>query len=164
MTRDINELLPIVRQKCQQFLDECKKQGINVVVTGTYRSFAEQDALYAKGRTAAGQIVTNAKGGQSLHNHKIAFDCVPIVNNVAVYDNNALWAKLSQIGASLGLEWGGNWATFPDKPHFQYTLGYDWSDFQNGKVDLKKFDLPKPEPILTKEQTKSEIVRLLNSL
>lgn len=156
MTRDIKELLPIVAEKCQLFLDECKKQGVSVVVTGTYRSKEEQDGIYAQGRTTVGQIVSNAKGGQSLHNWRVAFDCVPVVNGVATYNNDALWAKLSQIGVSLGLEWGGLWKTFPDKPHFQYTLGYDWPDFLAGKVDVKKFDLLKTDtitPLLTKLNT-----------
>lgn len=161
MTRDLNELLPIVKQKAQALIDSCKKEGINLVVTGTYRSSAEQDAIYQQGRITPGQIVTNAKGGQSLHNWRVAFDCVPIVSGVAEYGNDALWGKIAILGTSLGLEWGGSWTTFPDKPHFQYTLGYDWPDFQSGKVDIKKFDLT---PTLTKAEIKSEIARLVNLL
>lgn len=146
MTRDINELLPIVKKKCQEFLDACKSQGINVVVTGTYRSFEEQDALYAKGRTIPGNIVTKAKGGQSLHNWRVAFDCVPVVNGVTMWNDDVLWSKLGQIGTRIGLDWGGTWSQFPDKPHFQYTLGYDWPDFQAAKVDMRKFDLPLASP------------------
>ena len=141
MTNSLDELLPIVKQKAQEFLNECNKQGVHVVVTGTYRSFAEQDHIYAQGRTTPGLIVTNAKGGQSLHNWRVAFDCVPVVGNTLCYNNDVLWSKLAQIGASTGLEWGGSWVSFPDRPHFQYTLGNSWQDFLAGKVDLTKFNL-----------------------
>lgn len=146
MTRDINELLPVVKEKCQAFLEVCKLEGLQVVVTGTYRSFAEQDALYARGRTTAGPIVTNAKGGQSDHNWRVAFDCVPVVGGVTVYNDDRLWAKIGRIGASVGLEWGGNWIGFNDKPHFQYMLGYTWQDFLAGTVDLSKFNTQNMEP------------------
>jgi peptidoglycan L-alanyl-D-glutamate endopeptidase CwlK len=149
MTKDINELLPIVQQKCEQFLAECKSQGIDVLVTGTYRTSEEQDALYAQGRTTEGSIVTDAKAGQSLHNWRVAFDCVPLVDGVPEYDEDALWSKMGQIANDVGLEWGGSWVSFPDKPHFQYTMGYTWEDFQAGTVDLTKFNLPNMETTQT---------------
>ena len=40
----------------------------------TYRSFDEQNHLYAQGRTKPGKIVTYAKGGQSYHNFGLAFE------------------------------------------------------------------------------------------
>ncbi len=42
----------------------------------TYRSFEEQNKLYAQGRTVPGQVVTKARGGQSPHNYipSFAFD------------------------------------------------------------------------------------------
>lgn len=142
MTKDLNELLPLVQVKCEEFLLVCKTQEIDVLVTGTYRSFEEQDTLYAKGRTAPGPKVTNARGGESEHNWRIAFDCVPLVNGVTVYDDYQLWAKMEQIALDIGLERGGAWASFPDLPHFAYTLGYTWQDFLAGNVDLSKFNLP----------------------
>lgn len=147
MTNSLDELLPVVKDRCMHFMAECHNQGITLKVTGTYRSFEEQDALYAEGRTTRGPIVTNAKGGQSLHNWRVAFDCVPIVNNVAVYNDKALWTKIAHIAASCGLEWGGSWASFPDDPHFQYTLGHTWEDFLNKTVDLTKFNPMEPETI-----------------
>ena len=42
----------------------------------TLRTFAEQDALYAQGRTKPGKIVTNAKGSQSYHCYGLAVDIV----------------------------------------------------------------------------------------
>ncbi len=152
MTRDINDLLPIVKQKCEQFISECKVNGIELIVTSVYRSVDEQNEIYAQGRTKPGNIVTNAKGGQSYHNHRVAFDVVPLVQGKAVWNNNALWSKIGGIGQRVGLEWGGSWASFPDVPHFQYTLGYTWQNFIDKKVDMGRFNLlpaiPSPSPVV----------------
>ena len=132
-------------------MSECKKQGVEIVVTSTYRSDIEQDLLFlqpydGKDNDGDGLIdeanekVTNAKAGQSLHNWRVAFDVVPIVKGKADYSNNALWSKIAQIGHGIGLEAGADWTTFPDKPHFQYTLGHTWQDFKAGRVDLSKFN------------------------
>lgn len=141
MSNSLNNLLPLVKQKAEQFITKCKSQGIDVVVTSTLRTMAEQDALYAEGRTTPGQIVTKAKAGQSYHNWGVAFDVVPTDGVHQMWDNDALWSKLGQLGVSCGLEWGGSWVGFQDKPHFQYTLGYTWQDFIDKKVDLTKFNI-----------------------
>ncbi len=143
MTRSIKELLPVVEVKCEQFIANCKAEAIDIIVTGTYRSLEEQNAEYAIGRTIDidKPIVTHAKGGQSLHNWGVAFDICPVVRGKVVYDDNILWEKIARIGKELGLEWGGDWTIFPDKPHFQYTLGYTWQDFLAGTVDLTKFNI-----------------------
>lgn len=138
-------LLPIVQKKLDEFKAKANSEGCDFLVTCTYRSPQVQDQLYAQGRTTPGAIVTNAKGGQSIHQYKCAFDMVPMVHGKAIWENDALWAKLGAIGQSVGLEWGGSWATINDRPHFQYTLGYSWQDFLAGKVDLTKFNLPHME-------------------
>jgi len=142
MTRDINDLLPIVAKKAKDFQALAQKNGIDFVITCTYRSKEEQDAIYAQGRTTPGAIVSNAKGGQSYHNWRCAFDIVPLVNGKTMWNDNTLWLKLGQLGQSVGLEWGGSWVGFKDLPHFQYTCGYTFQDFINSAVDLHKFDLP----------------------
>lgn len=130
-SRDISELHPVVQEKAHAFLAMCNQRGINVVVTSTYRDHESQNALYAQGRTKPGKIVTKAKGGQSFHNWRVAFDVVPVVNGKAVWDDDVMWEKLGDIGVQCGLEWGGNWK-FRDSPHFQYTGGLKLADFQAG--------------------------------
>ena len=44
------------------------------IMIGGTRTYAEQDALYAQGRSKPGPIVTNVKGGYSNHNFGIAGD------------------------------------------------------------------------------------------
>lgn len=142
MTRDINDLLPKVKKMAMDFQAKAKLAGIDFVITSVYRSTEEQNAIYAQGRTKPGAIVTNAKGGQSFHNWKVAFDIVPVIAGKAIWNDNALWSKLGQIGSSVGLEWGGSWSNFKDLPHFQYVAGYSFQDFIDKQVDYRKFDLP----------------------
>jgi len=153
MERDINQLLPIVKQKLLEFQAKAKAQGVDFIVTSVYRSSLEQDNLFLRpfdgidndkdGRVdEADEKITNARGGQSYHNWRCAFDIVPIVQGKAIWSNQSLWNKLGAIGQSCGLEWGGSWTGFVDMPHFQYTAGYTFKDFIDNKVDYKKFDLP----------------------
>lgn len=146
MTNDINQLLPVVKQKCELFLAECEKEGLHVVVTGTYRSVDEQNALYAQGRTKPGNIVTNAPGGESYHNWRTAFDCAIVEGGKVTYSDAVAIQKMGKIGEACGLDWGGDWAKFQDKPHFDYNLGYTWQEFLAGTVDLTKFNLSTMAP------------------
>lgn len=138
--KDITQLLPKVQQMTNLFLSKCKEKGIEVTLTSTYRSIADQDALYAQGRITQGNVVTNAKGGQSMHNWKCAVDFAPVVNGSIPWNNKALFAKVGAIGKECGFEWGGDWTSFLDLPHLQYTAGYSLADFQTGKVDYSKFE------------------------
>lgn len=104
----------------------------------TLRTFAEQDELYAQGRTKAGKIVTKAKGGQSWHNYGMAVDIVLLIDKDGNgsyesaswdtrtdFDNDKIsdWEEVVYVFGLYGWEWGGNWAKFPDYPHFQKTFG-----------------------------------------
>ena len=137
-SRKIEDLHPHVASLCRKFIEQCKEAGVDVLVTSTYRDHESQNALYAQGRTAPGKIVTKAKGGQSFHNYKIAFDVVPLRNGKAVWgtsgEDGKLWQRLGEIGESLGLEWAGRWVSFKEYPHFQYTGGLKLADFQAGKT------------------------------
>jgi peptidoglycan L-alanyl-D-glutamate endopeptidase CwlK len=132
-SRKIEDLHPKVQNLCKLFLNICKKENIDVLVTSTLRDFEAQNALYAQGRSAPGKIVTKAKAGESFHNYGLAFDVVPLKNGKCCWDEtDAVWAKLGDIGAAVGLEWAGNWARFREYPHFQYTSGLTIKDLQKG--------------------------------
>ena len=137
-SRDLNDLHPLVEALARSFLDECKKQGIDILVTSTYRDYESQDALYKQGRSNPGAIVTNAKAGQSWHNFRVAFDIVPLRNGKPVWGlkeqaDKELWFKVGAIGKSVGLEWAGDWKSFKEYAHFQYTQGLSMEDFRLGK-------------------------------
>ena len=98
-----------------------QQTGQVITVAQGLRTWAEQDALYAQGRTAPGKIVTNARGGYSWHNFGLAADCYPVTLQGAV-DWNAqhpVWKTMEQLGVQLGMESGANWVRFVDAPHFQ---------------------------------------------
>jgi len=131
-SRSLDDLLPVVKVKVQQFLDKAKAEGIDLLVTSTYRDNESQNALYAQGRTTGGSKVTNAKAGQSFHNWRCAVDVVPIVNGKAVWNDVNIWARVGVIGKSVGLEWAGDWKRFKEFPHFQYTKGLTLAQLQQG--------------------------------
>ena len=132
-SRSLTDLHPKVAALCSEFINSCKKQNIDILITSTYRDGASQNALYAQGRTAPGKKVTNAKAGQSFHNWRVAFDFVPIVNGKAVWNDVALFTKCGEIAESVGLEWAGRWVKFKELAHCQYTNGLSLFDFQSGK-------------------------------
>ena len=121
---------------CEAHLAACKGAGIDILITCTYRDTEAQDALYAQGRTAPGGKVTNAKGGQSMHNYRIAYDVVPMQNGKPVWktagEAGKLWAEVGALGKAQGLEWAGDWVSFKEFPHFQFTGGHPLSYFQGG--------------------------------
>ena len=128
-------LKPKVKRMMTAFLAEAQKQGIRLLVTQGYRSKEEQDAIYAQGRTTKGKIVTQAKGGSSLHNFQVAFDVAGFDGKKVYYNIN--WKKLGKIANEIGLEHGDR--GFVDLPHFQYRAGYSLKDFQTNKIDNNKF-------------------------
>lgn len=132
-------LQPLVKRKAELLVAEMNALGYQVTVYQGFRSIAEQDYLYAQGRTRPGPIVTNAKGGDSLHNYGVAIDVVFVKNGKPSWDNNHPWDKLGFHGKRHGFEWGGDWTTFVDRPHLQMTLGHTLQDFKNKKVDYKRY-------------------------
>lgn len=122
MSHKISDLKPDFREMVEDFLQEVAEQGFDVIVTSTLRTYQEQADLYAIGRTKPGKKVTNAKPGQSWHNHGRAIDIVPLVNGKPVW-NSPHWKTIGEIGEMIGMEWGGRWPRFKDFPHFQWTDG-----------------------------------------
>ena len=131
--RNIDDLLPVVAAAAHAALDECKAKGLDVLVTCTYRSNVEQDALYAQGRSKPGTVVTNAKAGQSMHQYRCAIDIVPMVNGKPEWSGRSpVWQQIATVFKKHGFEWGYEWKRFKEMPHFQMTGGHDLSYFQNG--------------------------------
>ena len=114
---NIITLLPKAQTECRKFLQICANLGKDVRIISGTRTYAEQDVLYAQGRTTAGSIVTNAKGGQSNHNFGIAWDIG--IWNAGTYsekdaDYNSLAATiLPQMNA---IEWGWQLYSFSRQP------------------------------------------------
>jgi len=122
-SRKIEDLLPPVAFKCNNLIQYLASEGIDIIITSTYRDFESQNALYAQGRTTKGSVVTNAKGGDSFHNYRMAFDVVPIVNGKAIWNDSNLWKRIGIAGKLNGLEWAGDWVKFKEMAHMQDTEG-----------------------------------------
>lgn len=137
-SRSLDDLLPPVRERALAFIAACRAEGIELLVTSTYRSLASQAVLYAQGRTKPGKRVTNARPGQSFHNWRVAFDVVPLRNGQPVWGTSGadglLWQRIGELGEAAGLEWAGRWKTFREFAHFQYTGGLTLAQLASGEV------------------------------
>lgn len=130
--KDVTQLHPRLQAKFKLLQKKCAQKGIKIKATECLRTAKEQDALYAKGRTAPGAKVTNAQGkdAKSMHQWGVAFDVAIDMDadkdgDIDIRDlyNVKLLNVVGRIGQSIGLEWGGSWKSIVDKPHFQLP---DW--------------------------------------
>lgn len=125
--RDFKALHPELQEKAVLLKERCKAQGISILFSECVRTKAEQDALYAQGRTKPGKIVTNAKGTtySSQHQWGIAVDFYIDMDvdgdgskaDDAFNNSTKLFDKVGAIAKSIGLGWGGDWKSPVDKPH-----------------------------------------------
>ena len=116
--RNIATLLPQVQPLARALIESAAAIGIAIKIISGTRTYEEQNALYEQGRSKAGRIVTNARGGYSNHNFGIAFD-IGVFEGGRYLDESPAYKAVGAIGMKLGLEWGGNWKTIQDEPHFQ---------------------------------------------
>jgi peptidoglycan LD-endopeptidase CwlK len=116
--KSIQTLLPDVQPLARALVQKAAASGIEVKVISALRTYAEQDALYAQGRTTPGNKVTNARGRYSNHNFGIAFD-IGVFSGTKYLPDSPKYKAVGVIGIDLGLEWGGNWSSIVDQPHFQ---------------------------------------------
>lgn len=137
-------LHPLVRDEVARLIDKAEAlfpAAIAIRIVQGLRTIAEQDALYAQGRTKPGKKVTNARGGSSFHNYGLAIDFAILRDKdgngtyeelswdtVADFDKDGLpdWKETVTVFEAAGWEWGGRWSTIVDMPHLQKTFGYTW--------------------------------------
>ncbi len=131
-SRDVKELHPCVRRGAEELKRRMEAQGYPMGISSTYRDQEKQNALYAQGRTKPGSIVTNARGGQSIHNWRLAFDVFFNVKGQE-FSNTRFFNEAGRIWTEMGGVWGGSWVGFVDKPHMEYTGGLSLSQLQQGK-------------------------------
>jgi peptidoglycan L-alanyl-D-glutamate endopeptidase CwlK len=115
----LEKVHPELSKRIRDLIEAFAQRGTQVEVVQGLRTFAEQDALFAQGRTKPGPRVTNARGGQSNHNYGLAVDLCPFVNGKPDFSANSTFVAIGGEAVKRGLEWGGNWKKFIDKPHVQ---------------------------------------------
>ena len=117
--RVVASLLPEVRPYARALVNRAAATGIQIKIISGTRTYAEQEALYAQGRTMPGKKVTNARGGYSNHNFGIAFD-IGVFEGTKYLGGSPKYKVVGAIGCELGLDWGGNWTSIKDEPHYQF--------------------------------------------
>jgi len=116
-------------------------KGVRFEITQGLRTIIEQNALFAQGRTAPGNVVTKSKGGQSMHNYGLAFDFAMFydlnhdgnfeklswdIKKDGDADGDADWMEVVRHFKKIGYVWGGDFRTIYDAPHFEKTFGNTW--------------------------------------
>jgi peptidoglycan LD-endopeptidase CwlK len=145
LSADIKLLVPVVAKAAQAAINEMVLKKIPFVVTSTLRTDAEQIALFAQGRqsleavnalrTKAGMFaigksdnsytVTNCDGinTKSRHQGGQALDVVPADSRGNPYwppAGDAAYIPIKEVMKKFGFNWGGDWVSFPDAPHYEW--------------------------------------------
>jgi peptidoglycan L-alanyl-D-glutamate endopeptidase CwlK len=133
--RHIRSLHPKAQEAARRFLNALGDAGVDARIISGTRTYAEQEALFRIGRFGDTRPrVTNAKGGESNHNFGIAWD-IAIFERGRYLTHGEPYAAAAKLRPS-NVEWGGNWTSFPDAPHFQLGVNRRLADiracFENG--------------------------------
>ena len=112
-SRDISLLRDDVEYNCRKMIEIAKADGWNILVTGTVRDQEYQEYCYRNG-------TANTKYPSFHADHAgLAFDICKNKKGEE-YSDNAFWNYCAKLGKKMGFTWGGDWKSFPDKPHFQW--------------------------------------------
>jgi len=118
----LEQLFPPLTEKAYELIRQLGQQGIDVEVSQGLRTWPEQEALYAQGRTSPGPVVTRARPDQSWHTYGCAFDIdIQTTDGIDWTGTSPAWQASISAGEALGLMAGAEFRIFPDKPHFQLT-------------------------------------------
>lgn len=137
-SRDLDDLNADFKLQVAKWLSDCEDAGLDILVTCTYRSAAEQDALYAQGREPLDEVnalrkavgllpisglmnnvVTNCKGGESEHQKREAVDFVPLNAGKCDWNNPLAFLKAGELAEARGLTWAGRFTSFKETCHIQ---------------------------------------------
>jgi len=117
--RNIRSLQLVAQPLARRSLAALLASGREAKIISGTRSYEEQNALYRQGRFGnPGPKVTNARGGQSWHNFGLAWD-IGLFQGGQYLTTTAPYRQASSVAKIAGLEWGGDWTSFPDAPHYQ---------------------------------------------
>lgn len=137
----LGTLLLVAQSVARAFLSRVLDAGLQARLISGTRSYAEQNALFRRGRYGnAGPVVTNARGGQSLHNFGVAWDIGLFEVQGRYLRDGRAYADAARAGHLQGMEWGGDNPRFVDRPHYQLHLGLALAEvrrrFESGRSFL----------------------------
>ena len=135
--RAIDSLDASFQKQVRGWVNEMVTSRIEPLIYCGMRSMEEQAALFAKGRSACGKIVTKAKPGESYHNYGLAFDWVPLKQSaknadlwIADWDNETAFRLGEHVGVSFELA-AISWET----GHLQSSKYKSWRDIPRNSVE-----------------------------
>ncbi len=119
--RRLEKVEPVLVKKVLHLIEMVRadNNGYDLLITCGFRSIAEQNRLFAQGRTKPGKIVTKARGGESKHNFGKAVDFAVIEKGKIVWDVPFYKKTIGKYAQTVGVSWGGNWKSFKDYPHVE---------------------------------------------
>jgi peptidoglycan L-alanyl-D-glutamate endopeptidase CwlK len=115
----LGEVHPELARRVTNLADALAAEGSQIEIDTALRTAAQQDALFAEGRSSPGKEVTNARGFQSNHVIGCAVDISPDDSVTGRPDWNAshpAWQRIVALAPSFGLRDGKSWH---DLPHLE---------------------------------------------
>lgn len=162
--RAMGAVHPRLKALAIELIKRAYHEGINIRITAGLRTNAEQQRLYNQGRTTPGNIVTNARPGQSIHNFGLAIDFVLVndADTTVSWTVNKEWRRVGAIGKQLGFQWGGDWTSFRDYPHLDLQRGMSLANLRAGK--LPSLPSVPSRPYLGQGDAGAEVKQMQNEL
>ena len=153
-SRNIDDLRSDVAANCRVWLELCREEGLQVLITGTVRDEEYQQQCYRNGTSKSPRPAFHAQGVG------LAFDfCRNIKGHE--YDDLEFFRRAGEIGEKIGFEWGGRWTSFPDRPHLQWSDGGKYTSSM-----IRAGDYPPAMPPYREEDTdmtKEEIQAMIDA-
>lgn len=143
----LKQVIPELAAKIELLDAAMINHGIMIRVVQGLRSWEAQEALYDHGRTAPGDIVTDAPPGHSMHEFGLAVDCMPSLNPIGqpyIPDGIAgspRYVAMVAAAEALGLVSGSTWVSIKDYPHLQ-VAGVPASPTDQMRADFSSGQLP----------------------
>ena len=158
-SRDIDDLRADVAANCRSLIALAEREGLHALVTETVRDAEYQRMLAEKGYAAKGAVVPSFHADHA----GLAFD---ICKNEAghEYDDPAFFVKMGNLGKKVGFSWGGDWRSFPDRPHFQWDAG---GTYTSAMVRARRYPPPMPrfeEEEMTQQEFNERMEAYLKAL
>lgn len=158
-SRDIDDLRADVAANCRALIALAEREGLRVLVTETVRDGEYQQMLAKKGYAAAGAVTPSFHADHA----GLAFDICKNEKGHA-YDDPVFFARMGELGKRVGFSWGGDWRSFPDRPHFQWDAG---GTYTGAMVRARRYPPPMPrfeEEEMTQQEFNERMEAYLKAL
>jgi peptidoglycan LD-endopeptidase CwlK len=112
--KDLKELAPKFRKAVESAIAECNTKGYPVMVYEALRTHELASMYYKLGASKA------KDGWKTWHFYGLAVDVIHPKKYWKAWDDLEWSKNVVAIFKKYELDWGGDWTSFMDKPHFQW--------------------------------------------